>query len=297
MKQKRSTKKNAEAIIQLGIQKQWVECDFKVHGNRSDMENLILNETFKAANFLLCGLLKRDTIAKSNEKMDLLKTFDAVVHFVQAAGGTGVHVGDGFVLTCAHVVVHDDDEASKRKVNRIGRVKFLMFPSGRMFGAVCVYACESLDGREDVAMLRILGDVSWEKLPAARLADSPPVDGATLLCCGNPSNIDLETTSDPGRVETTSFHPSVWHCSIGTYKGVSHEEDLGDVKHSCWTYWGHSGAPLFDATGKVVALHSSWDDRNGMRHGVSLAQLRRAMRKTSAINSPAKNSEDDDQHE
>eukprot|EP01052_Picozoa_sp_SAG31_P026742 SAG31_NODE_2446_length_5678_cov_9.411185_9_plen_141_part_00 len=31
-------------------------------------------------------------------------TFDAVVHFVQAGSGTGVHVGQGLILTCAHVV-------------------------------------------------------------------------------------------------------------------------------------------------------------------------------------------------
>ena len=26
-------------------------------------------------------------------------------------------------------------------------------------------------------------------------------------------------------------------------------EEGGYLQHSCWTYWGHSGAPLFDATG------------------------------------------------
>jgi len=37
-------------------------------------------------------------------------TFDAVCHFVQGVSGTGVHVGGGLVLTCAHVVHASDDD-------------------------------------------------------------------------------------------------------------------------------------------------------------------------------------------
>jgi hypothetical protein len=40
---------------------------------------------------------------------------------------------------------------------------------------------------------------------------------------------------------------------------------IGRIRHDCWTYWGHSGAPLFDRTGSIVALHNSWDDSNGCR--------------------------------
>lgn len=39
--------------------------------------------------------------------------------------------------------------------------------------------------------------------------------------------------------------------------------------HDCWTYWGHSGAPLLERrTGQLVGLHSSWDEETGMRRGV-----------------------------
>jgi hypothetical protein len=38
------------------------------------------------------------------------QTFDAVVHFVQAGSGTGVHVGGGKIVTCAHVVDARDDQ-------------------------------------------------------------------------------------------------------------------------------------------------------------------------------------------
>ena len=49
------------------------------------------------------------------------------------------------------------------------------------------------------------------------------------------------------------------------------------LMHSCWTYWGHSGAPLFDELGRVCGLHSSWDDRSGMRHAQMLARLHAAL--------------------
>ena len=52
---------------------------------------------------------------------------------------------------------------------------------------------------------------------------------------------------------------------------------VGPQRHSCWTYWGHSGCPIVcadDGRADIVALHNSWDDSNGQRHGVSLRALR-----------------------
>ena len=45
------------------------------------------------------------------------------------------------------------------------------------------------------------------------------------------------------------------------------------MNHSCWTYWGHSGAPLFNEAGQVVALHCAWDERTGMRQAQKLSHL------------------------
>ena len=57
-------------------------------------------------------------------------------------------------------------------------------------------------------------------------------------------------------------------------KDVHDNSEIGALKHDCWTYWGHSGAPLITAeSGEVIGLHSSWDDQTGMRRGISWEAL------------------------
>lgn len=51
--------------------------------------------------------------------------------------------------------------------------------------------------------------------------------------------------------------------------------EIGSLKHDAWTYWGHSGAPLLKAVdGTLIGLHSSWDDKTAMRHGVPLIAIK-----------------------
>jgi len=86
-------------------------------------------------------------------------TFDATVHFVQSGSGTGVHIGGGRVLTCAHVVDSRDDEQDGSDESslpaRVGRRKLVMFPNGRTFVAACVAVNESADGCKDVAVVSL----------------------------------------------------------------------------------------------------------------------------------------------
>lgn len=270
-------------------------------------------------------------------------TLDAVVHFVQSGSGTGVHVGDGLVLTCAHVLDARDDVADDVRVrlpDRVGRRRVVVFASGRTFLAQCCAVEESLGGDRDVSVM-VLGAelplqvlpgcgggirkgargsrVSNEMLPAANVAAAPAIIGAKLFCVGNPSNIDLESLSKGG----IDFEPPTWHASVGRCEGylavdtaqqaAAHRDERGGarggralaragaerpvlvgkkskaeddpvlaydgiyVEHSCWTYWGHSGAPLFDERGRVVGLHCAWDDRTGMRHGQKLRYLKSAL--------------------
>lgn len=57
-------------------------------------------------------------------------------------------------------------------------------------------------------------------------------------------------------------------------------EGLGGMIHGCWTYWGHSGAPIVGVEGageggglRCVGIHNSWNDDNGDRHGVDGAVI------------------------
>merc|ERR1719482_925745 len=57
-------------------------------------------------------------------------------------------------------------------------------------------------------------------------------------------------------------------------EAVAVSADVGTtLQHTCWTYWGHSGAPLFDEAGGVCGLHASWDRHVGMRHAQKLDRL------------------------
>jgi Trypsin-like peptidase domain len=46
------------------------------------------------------------------------------------------------------------------------------------------------------------------------------------------------------------------------------DQSLGRLSHDAWTYWGHSGSPLLDENGQIVAMHNSWDSNTSMRHAV-----------------------------
>jgi hypothetical protein len=71
------------------------------------------------------------------------------------------------------------------------------------------------------------------------------------------------------------------HISTGRSRGLAPDQnpqdnsEIGALLHDCWTYWGHSGAPLIArSSGKLVGLHSSWDDATGMRRGVPLVAIK-----------------------
>ena len=146
-----------------------------------------------------------------------------------------------------------------------------------------------------------------EALPSAAVATEPVERGGRLFCVGNPSNVDLEKIGH-GRIE---FDPPTWHGSEGTCMGYEDATSAalresmasrgrpptrGELKqvaeacavdaaagttlmHTCWTYWGHSGAPLIDASGKVCGLHCSWDPHSGMRHAQKLEHLQTVLAK------------------
>ncbi len=164
---------------------------------------------------------------------------------VRVGGGSGVNLtAAGKVLTAAHVV----DELGKRFT--------VEFPDGTAVQAVVVAIDPTLD-------LAVLDVESGGALPWAPLASVAPSSGATVVAIGQPG-----TRTPDGKA--TGYQP--WHVSVGQIRGFKGEalgdQSLGGTMHDAWTYWGHSGSPLFDDHGRIVALHNSWDSSNAMRHAV-----------------------------
>lgn len=177
--------------------------------------------------------------------------------------GSGVIVaapstlGATWVLTNAHCVDHDNDEdedTEQAAPDRIGRVKSIFHPDGTVHAASCI-ACSN---DADLAILQI--DSPPEMQPAL-ISPQPPAEGSTVVCVGNPGDRRFRR----------------FHMSCGVIKSTAVDRrrnpDLGATKHSCWTYWGHSGAPLFNIRGEVVALHNSWNDITAARHAVSHEEM------------------------
>jgi hypothetical protein len=164
---------------------------------------------------------------------------------VRITNGSGVNLApEGVILTAGHCVSGPGARIAGR------------FPDGRTFTATCV----AFDARLDLAVCTIAGA---EGLPSAPLAAAAPQAGSWVACIGQPGSRSPQGAP-------TGYQP--FHVSTGKFRGVLGDplgsQTLGRAVHDAWTYWGHSGCPLFNADGAVVALHNSWDADTGMRRAV-----------------------------
>ncbi|TRX90910.1 hypothetical protein FHL15_008115 [Xylaria flabelliformis] len=197
---------------------------------------------------------------------------NATLVFAQEEAGTAVCIApNGMLLTCSHCVAGNADELNE------SRNHWLLFRSGIAVKAVCV----AWDERRDLALLHVNAvqqageDGGLSRFPFVSMSPTAPVLDSRLVCVGHPGSEDLEA-SQPG-IKTNY---DVLHVSTGRYRGRADDQDpqdnseIGALMHDCWTYWGHSGAPLLDfKTGKLIGLHSSWDDETGMRRGIPLEAI------------------------
>ncbi|PPJ58431.1 hypothetical protein CBER1_09289 [Cercospora berteroae] len=175
----------------------------------------------------------------------------------------------GLLLTCAHCIAETPAEYARTK----NQTRWLLFASGEPVQAKPV----AFDPRRDLALLQITTAPEFfrtELFPYIRLSSSPPKLRALLLCIGSPGAEDLEAFDAAESVVETGY--DVLHIGDGKFRGLDRSQDvqdnskIGALKHDCWTYWGHSGAPLIDANNVgLVGVHSSWDDETGMRRGVA----------------------------
>jgi hypothetical protein len=213
-----------------------------------------------------------------------LSVISATLIFAQAEAGTAVCIHDsGLLLTCAHCIADTEAELD------VSKPYLLLFASGTLVLAQCV----AWDPKRDLALLKItaaqrplrddlsLASQHWQ-FPALGLADRSPKVGTKLVCIGQPGSEDLEC--EEAGVETGY---EVLCASEGRFKGyadgqdVQDNEEIGALMHSCWTYWGHSGAPLVQRTAQgevLVGVHSSWDEETAMRRGVGTEAIREFLR-------------------
>jgi hypothetical protein len=196
----------------------------------------------------------------------------ATLVFAQEEAGTAVCISPrGHLLTCAHCIAETAADLD------LSTIHWLLFASGAAVAAKCV----AWDPHRDLALLRIVA-AHVDARPAARgfphlaVAAESPRRRAALACIGHPGSEDLEA-GEAG--VATNF--SVLHVSTGCFRGYAPGQDLqenseiGALMHDCWTYWGHSGAPIVETAGAgaLVGLHSSWDDQTRMRRGVPLEAI------------------------
>ncbi|KAM5375117.1 hypothetical protein ACJA88_007782 [Fusarium oxysporum] len=193
-----------------------------------------------------------------------LDTVAATFVFAQSEAGTAVCISpDGVLLTCAHCIAEDPSELTADTSH------VLLSSDGKIVSAKVV----AWDPIRDLALLQIdKAELPHRPFPRARIATSPPKFNTELICIGHPGSEDLEAERSGVKTEYDTLV-----LSEGTFRGLNKNQDpqdnseIGALKHSCWTYWGHSGAALFDRkTRALVGVHSSWDDKTRMRRGVPL---------------------------
>jgi len=170
---------------------------------------------------------------------------------VRVPGGSGCCVSPrGAILTAAHVA------------RKLGRKVPVTFPDGTTRTAKCTAISEHLD----LALLEI---DRADHLPYAPISPNAPGAGSWICAIGQPGS-----TTPAG--EPTGY--GAFHVSTGRIRGFQGErlapQALGGVKHDAWTYWGHSGCPLFNERGEIVSMHNSWDSTTAMRHGVTHEAIR-----------------------
>lgn len=172
---------------------------------------------------------------------------------VKVGGGSGVNLApSGLILTAYHVVDHD-----------VKGGHGVLLSDGRTLGARVI----AYDAKQDLALLKVEG--RHNDLPFAPLAKAQPKIGQRVIIVGHPAK-------ESGR--------AYWNTSAGKVLGyVPMQGTRGDFAYDAWTYWGHSGSPVFNELGQVVGIHNSWDPSNAWRHGLSHQRVMSFLREAKVV--------------
>ena len=203
--------------------------------------------------------------------------------------GSGCYIGKRYILSCDHCVWSrrkdgsDDAEESQRTEFPHQEVLFIT-SQGTFLRANNVETNEEYDvsilkinEHDKTALQELEGGLAETKTETVPIATAREGKKKTpLFCIGNPADFDLESV---GEQTPTDFWP--FTISTGYAKGYDaiRKPGLGLLKHTCWTYWGHSGAPLFKYADnplgfEIIGVHTSWDENNNaMRHGAAADEI------------------------
>lgn len=135
------------------------------------------------------------------------------------AHGSGVHLGNGLILTAQHV--------AKIKHLRVRTEHGATAPT-RVLWSNDLY---------DLALLQIDAPLAPLNLKSSRLSCALPKSGAEVTLAGNP--LDLEFVSTYGRI---AGPPRMWG-------------DTLVIPVSSTMIWGMSGGPAFNSNGDVVGIN------------------------------------------
>lgn len=201
------------------------------------------------------------------------KALASTLIFAHYEAGTAVCVdAQGWILTCAHCFGETVEEWKAE------RRKWLLFYTG----VAVEVECREWDARRDLALAKI---VCVERINQSIPLGSSPIfsfvflalsqiPGSPIFCIGQPGADDLESDT-PCKTTYDLFEISEGSlCGLVPGRDPQDNSEIGSLKHNAWTYWGHSGAPLLSMSGALVGLHSSWDDKTAMRHGIPLVAIR-----------------------
>ncbi|KXT08792.1 hypothetical protein AC579_2561 [Pseudocercospora musae] len=200
----------------------------------------------------------------------LTQAVSSTLVFAGESAGTAVCISPGgLLLICSHCV------AETRAALKSNDRSWLITSDGHPVEGKCIAG----DPKRDIALLQIVTApyiFTRDGFAFALMSKTPPKRNSQLLCVGHPGSGDFKAATSG--VPTGS---DVLHISEGRFRGlapgqdVQDNSDIGALQHDCWTYWGHSGAPLIEkkASGKLIGLHSSWEDHTGLRRGIALQAI------------------------
>ncbi len=222
--------------------------------------------------------LRYETVDEANgpivgENGELLASADGLGPSVEVEfTGTGFLVDQGTILTNRHVVQPWYDEPEARLILAQGmrpKVERLVayFPQ---FQKPFEIKTTKMSQRDDLSLCRIdQEDKAIPVLPIPGETDANPLPGKAVVLLGYPTGVEglVERLSEADRASVNRGNRSVLDIAQtladrGAIRPLTTQGIIGDVApgrivHNAATTSGGSGGPMFDDSGRVIAINSA----------------------------------------